>query len=830
MYVYPDSAPEKLGFGVVRARLAGHALSVLGEALVAKMRPSQSTAWVREELQRVDEMRRAQRFGAESVPLRHVLDVADALRRAAPERAVIDPEDLVAIRLTSITARLVRAYFRTHERDFPALKEATDGIEPVAVLEDAVARVLTDDAAIRNDASPALVQIRRGLQRRRSALQETLKRELQRAVAGGHAAGEQATVRGGRAVIPIRAESKRKVPGVIHDTSSTGQTVFIEPAAALEIGNEVRELEAEERREIERLLRELTGRVREYGSELRGNQRALARFDLWHAKARLAHDLGANVPDVVDAPILDLKAARHPALVLLFQDEASRARRNGDRRAKPREVVPLDLALGEAYRTLVITGPNAGGKSVALKTAGLLALMLAHGLPLPAAQNTRIGLFGRLLVDIGDAQSMEDDLSTFSSHVANLRVMLKNPGEDTLVLIDEAGTGTDPAEGGALAQAVLEHLTESGARTIVTTHHGTLKVFAHEAEGVENGSMAFDQATLSPTYRFQAGIPGSSYAFDVARRTGLGENVLARAASLVGEQQTALEDLIASFEAKNQALARQLAAAEKSLAKAEHQRRTFEGRANKLKKEEDAIREQALEEAERIVKGANAEVERTIREIKEAQAAQEQTKAARENLGAFRDETAEQQERLRQQQARREKKRERRTKPPQPTAAKPEISPAPGPIAVGDQVVLDGGSSAGEVLEIRGKNATVASGALKLKVKLDRLTKVGGKRKQQVTVKEINTGGGAASRRAMNVQRRIDLRGQRVDAALGEVQRLVDDAVAANLKRVEILHGTGTGALRAAIREVLGARADVAGADDAPWDEGGPGVTVVTLA
>ncbi|MEX0599241.1 MAG: Smr/MutS family protein [Rhodothermales bacterium] len=619
----------------------------------------------------------------------------------------------------------------------------------------------------------------------------------------------------------------------------------------------MRELEGEERREVDRILREVTSAVRVHVEDIREGLRALAVFDLLQAKARFANDLDAVVPDLNVEGVIDIIDGRNPVLMFHFRDLGATARDTAatardtaatarDAAANARDVVPLNLRLGDDYRTLVITGPNAGGKTVAMKTVGLFAMMLGHGLPVPVDEKSSFGIFQQLYVDIGDEQSIEEDLSTFSSHVSNLKTMLANAGSDSLVLIDEAGTGTDPAEGGALAQAVLERLTERDARTIATTHHGTLKVFAHEKDGVENGSMEFDQSTLSPTYRFQPGIPGSSYAFEIAQRIGLDETILERARELVGEQKTALEELITTFESRTQELDAKLAEAEDVARRARNERDQFRRKAEKLDREREAIRHQALKEAERIVGEANARIEKTIREIKEAEAEREATKGAREELASFRED-------LDQRLAEPESESDVGSEPasefdgrserpgadservaPRPgqTASGPEPpempKPVGGSIEVGDQVVLDDGSTAAEVLEIEDDEAVISLNSMRLRTALDRLQKVGGKRKQQVQLGTVEQSGGEMT--ALTARSRIDLRGRRVHEAIEEVTRLIDEALVSNLSDIEILHGKGTGALRQAIHEYLAEREDVVSFEEAPWDQGGAGVTYVHLS
>lgn len=815
MKTHPASIEEKLGFDVLRARLQDYVHGALGRDRLDKMRPARSLEETRMRLERVTELRTAFSYD-EPVPLSHYLDVREALRRAAPEGAHIDPEDLHALRLVLVTLRRTKRYFESRSEDYPRLAALVEGIAPLKELEEHVRRILDEEGRLRDDASQELLRIRERIRQKQNALRETLMRELRKAQRQGYATEEQPTLRGGRQVIPVRAEAKRKVEGFVHDTSSTGQTVYIEPAACLDLNNEVRELQSQERREVERILREATAHVRRHLDALRGNVHVLARFDLLQAKARLTDRLDAHMPELGDEGRIEIREGRNPVLQLHF-DALQR------KDEEERDVVPLDLELGGDYRTLVITGPNAGGKTVAMKTVGLFALMLAYGLPLPVAPHSHFSFFEELIVDIGDEQSIEEDLSTFSSHVSNLRYMLKAAGPRSLVLIDEAGTGTDPAEGGALAQAILERLTEKGARTIATTHHGTLKVYAHETEHVENGSMEFDQETLRPTYRFQAGVPGSSYAFEIAERIGLSRSILERARALAGEQKSALEDLIATFEARNQELQRRLDEARRASKEAEKERDRYEGKVRRLEKERDEIRQQALEEAERIVQGANALIERTIREIKEAQAEKEATREAREAFEEYREDVERRRERAEEEEA------------PFPPSEKAPEAPSPdepvpsGPIEEGDRVVVDSGSTAAEVMEIEDGEAVVTLGSMRMRVALDRLTKVGKRREPEPSVRYTQVEGEETGLSSLSAQSRIDLRGYRVEEALQEVEQFLDEAVAAGLRSVEILHGKGTGALRSAIHEYLADRSEVARSEEAPLEQGGAGVTHVEL-
>ena len=822
MDTYPNELEEKLGFDVIRTHLEANVGTPLGAERLDDMQPARTLDWLRAELTRVEELQAAFQYD-DAVPLDNLHDLRGTLRRAAPEEAYVDPEELWAVRLTLITLRRLKGYFKQRNHDYPRLADAAARITPLPDLEEHVASILTEDATVRDDASPELARLRRQIHRKENQLRDTLDEALREAVRQGYATEEQATIRGGRMVIPVRAEAKRKVEGFVHDTSASGQTVYIEPAACLELNNEVRELKSAEQREVERLLREATAHLRSERDAMEANLRAMAQFDLLQAKARLANRLDAVVPKLNDEGRIELHEGRNPVLELHFQslneNEDTAGRSTGEEDIPPREVVPLDMALGDDFHTLVITGPNAGGKTVAMKTVGLFSLMLAYGLPLPVAPHSSFPLFDQMMADIGDEQSIEEDLSTFSSHVSNLRHMLDTAGENTLILIDEAGTGTDPDEGGALAQAVLEQLTAAGARTIATTHHGTLKVYAHETEGVENGSMEFDQETLRPTYRYQEGVPGSSYAFEIADRMGLDRALLDRARTLAGEQKTAMENLISTFEERTQRLEQELYEARKEKEQAESERKRLEEKRRTIEKERESIRQQALEEAERIVDEANARIERTIREIKEAQAASEATQGAREELEEYKeglDEARAEAEETAQAEDEEEE-------PDDEASAGPERHPDAS-IEEGDQVVLDDGSTALEVQEVEDGEAVVIMGSMHMRVALDRLTRVDGPE----PAPEQQRGGDHAMT-ALEASPSIDVRGQRVDEARHNVQDFLDNAIAAGLNTVEILHGKGTGALRSALHELLAERSDIGDYRKAPIQEGGAGVTKVDL-
>jgi len=811
MHLYPTDAEQRLGFDLIRDRLDGHVRTPYGRERLEALRPSADREQVAARLEKAGEMQAVLGFD-DPLPPAAAEDIRPLLARIAPEGSTASGEELADAGRVLTALRLLHDYLNSRKAKYPALWDVATQIVALQAVEEAISTSIDDQGRVKDDASPELQRITRTLADRQGKLRETLMRALRKAISEGWATEDQPTIRGGRAVIPIRAEAKRKVQGFVHDVSATGQTVYIEPASVLDLNNEIRELESERKRESARILREVTGQLRLHREDVGIGLDALGKLDAYASVGRLANELDALVPALNDDGLIRLVHARNPVLVLHFKFKEEN---------DAREVIPLGLELGEKALTLIITGPNAGGKSVAMKTVGVLSLMAQCGIPIPADPGTSLPLFSRLFVDLGDRQSIQEDLSTFTSHLASIAQMLEEADSRSLVLIDEAGTGTDPAEGGALAQAILQRLTEQGARTIATTHHGSLKAFAHTAEGVENGSMQFDRETLTPTYRFQTGIPGSSYAFEIAARVGLDRGVVEVARELVGEGKAALEDLIADFEQRTQEAESRREEAETQLAEAERIRADYEERLGHIRSDREQLKAEALEQAEQIVQDANAAVEKTIREIKEAEAERGATRAARKQLEAARETITKRRKKAAGQSR-------RAAGSDSVTDGVPKgSSDASGPIRRGDQVRLEGSSAVGEVVELSEREAVIAFGSMTSRVKLERLTKVGGPQQQKVEVRAQRPSPSSPS--ITTTRTRIDVRGQRVEEAVPEIMRLVDEAVAASAPSVEILHGKGTGALRIAIREHLASRDDVASFESALWNQGGDGVTLVIL-
>jgi DNA mismatch repair protein MutS2 len=783
----PTSAWKKLELSKIQQRLIHHTTSDLGRILVEQLEPETSPSVIITALEQVTELKHILESD-DPFPIEGISDIRSALHRASIEGSALHPPDLFSILLTLRAARTLRAYFQKRKSSYPLLSVSVDRLYADKVLEFNIEHTVDDEGRVKDTASKNLNEIRRGMVSTSVSLRKKLETILKNVASEGYAQEEIITTREGRMVLPVKVEYKSQVPGFIHSASASGATVFIEPAETLEMNNEIRNLQFEEQREIEKILRDLTNQVREVKDALLQNCTILGEIDFIHAKALYSIEIIGFQPIINAGGPLRLYDARHPVLL-------QRHRRD--------DVIPLSLELGEKYRTLIITGPNAGGKSVAMKTIGLLILMVQSGLHIPAASHSEFPVFSSIFVDIGDEQSVENDLSTFSSHLRNLNQIISEASETSLVLIDEIGAGTDPTEGGALAAAILLDLTRKGAFTIATTHHGSLKAFAHETPMVSNGAMEFDQSTLQPTYRFKTGIPGSSYALEIARRLGVPENIIANARSLVGTQKDRLENLLADLELRSQELHTELKSIQTARDELGQLKDEYELKNRSFKKEMKELRKQAIDQAEEITHHVNATIEKIVREIRESNASKEVLTRVRREISTVRDEI---------------------------TAHRKELSPQDaieptGEIHPGDKVRLHTGGDDGEVLEILKENtaAVVAFGSLKIRCELSDLRKI------QTGTSPAYRVNSSVFQGSQELRREIDLRGMLGDEAIAAVDKFLDEAFVAGLHRVDIIHGKGTGALRKKINEFLKTHPHVKSQRLGEWNEGSTGVTVVEL-
>ena len=773
----------KLEFDKVRSAVAKYASSIPGRERILRLSPSTSAEKARLELRRVSELKRLLEE-EDSVPLEGVYPISDALKKTQIEGTILASKELAQILATLRAASVCKTFLRKRREQLPSVCEIVESLSVDRVLEFNLDQAVDEEGNVKTSASKDLQAIRRSIAEKYDQLRKRLEAILGEATVQGFAQDQIITTREGRMVIPVKAEHKHKIRGFIHSESASGATVFIEPSETLDLNNDVRTLQFQEQKEVERILRELTKEVRNVSKDLALNLQILAELDSLIARAKYSIEILGAEPSVVEKGAMKLVAARHPLLI----------QAHGRNRT-----VPLDIELGGAYNTLVISGPNAGGKSVAMKCVGLLTMMTQAGLHIPAAEGSMVRVFRKIFVEIGDEQSIENDLSTFSSHLAHLKEIESEADADTLVLIDEIGSGTDPTEGSALASALLEALTQRGTPTIATTHHGSLKVFAHHTAGVSNGAMEFDQVTLQPTYRFRAGVPGSSYALEMAKRMNFNEKLLGRACDFLGEEGVRLQQLVSDLESAAQKYRSELESVQHEKARLARLVQAYESRLAAQTAELRELKRKAIEEARGIVENANAVIERSIREIRESSAAHQTIKRVKEIVQEVKHGL-------------------------QQSEQGAQSQPAVTNIERGSLVRLRGGSESGEVVEIspERKFAIVLFGSVKMKVPITDLETAprSSLRKQQIQATQPLPSG---------VARDLDLRGMTGEEALPLVEKFIDTALWAGLHRIDIIHGKGTGALRKKIADFLSKHPYVKSYRLGDWNEGGTGTTVVEL-
>ena len=838
--IYPQNFEQKIGFDSIRHLLKGKCLSTLGEERVDEMAFSEKYEEINELLEQVIEFIRIIQE-EEEFPDQYFFDVRPSLKRIRVEGMYLDEQELFDLRRSLETIRdIVRFLTRTLEDEeveegtspYPALRRLAGDIIVFPQLITRINNILDKFGKIKDNASNELLRIRRELASTTGSISRSLNAILRNAQSEGYVDKDVTpTMRDGRLVIPVAPGLKRKIKGIVHDESSTGKTVFIEPAEVVEANNRIRELEGEERREIIRILTDFSITVRPQVPAILQSYEFLAEIDFIRAKAQFAIQTNAIKPSLENKQVLDWRTAIHPLLQL------SLAKHN-------KKVVPLDIELNHEQRILIISGPNAGGKSVCLKTVGLLQYMVQCGMPVPMHERSHIGIFSNIFIDIGDEQSIEDDLSTYSSHLTNMKIMMKSCNERSLSLIDEFGGGTEPQIGGAIAEAVLKRFNEKGTFGVITTHYQNLKHFAEDHEGVVNGAMLYDRHLMQALFQLQIGNPGSSFAVEIARKIGLPEEVIAEASEIVGSEyinaDKYLQDIVRDkryWETKRQNIRKREKQMEETISK-------YEAEIQELEKSRKDILRKAKEDAERLLQESNARIENTIRTIKEAQAEKEKTRLARQELSEFKetiediekadkeDKIARKMEKLREKQERKKDKKNKDQS--QNTTAAPPSVPKVQPIEIGTSVKLKGQSGIGEVLDINGKNATVMFGMIKTTVKIERLERsdISLSVAQKPIAKSTFVSSETQDRvyeKKLNFKQDIDVRGMRGDEAIQAVTYFIDYAILLGISRVRILHGTGTGILRTLIRKYLATVSGVAHYQDEHVQFGGAGITVVDL-
>ena len=856
--IYPNNFEHKLGFDEIRRLLKERCLSTLGKEKVDEMTFSTDVDVINEWLTQVREFRSLQET-KDDFPMQYFFDVREAIMRIRLENTHLEEDEVWDLRrsletITNIVKYLEHGAEETASGEmkypYPSLHRLTEGVMTFPAMIRRIDSILDKFGKIKDSASMTLATIRHDLEKTQSGISRTLYTILHAAQKDGLVDKDAApTMRDGRLVLPVAPGVKRRINGIVHDESATGKTVFIEPAEVVEANNKVRQLEAEERREVIRILTVFTEEVRPYVSDILNAYQLLAQIDLIHAKAEWARLTKAFEPTVGSKPHIDWIHAIHPLLQLSLEK-------------KGEKVVPLDISLTFPKRLLIISGPNAGGKSVCLKTVGLLQYMLQCGLPIPIGDRSTTGIFHHILIDIGDEQSIENDLSTYSSHLMNMKQMMRQANDQSLLLIDEFGSGTEPTIGGAIAEAMLKQFWKKKTFGVITTHYQNLKHFAEDHEGVVNGAMLYDRHEMQALFQLAIGQPGSSFAIEIARKTGIPEEVIKDASDIVGsdyiQSDKYLQDIVRDkryWEGKRQTIHQH----EKSL---EHKINRYEDELNEIDRQRKEILRKAKEEAEELLRESNKKIENAIREIKEAQAEKERTRLVREELNAFKEELAEIDTRdndeaiarkIRQIQERKERKEKRRAeknkkleesgKEKSPAADK-SLTTSPSlltPLKAGDTVRIKGLTSVGEVESTDGKMATVIFGGMKTKMRVERLEHAEKPKAQTTKAEERNNNiaglYATVSRdtrevidnRKLNFRQDLDVRGMRGDEAINAVTYFIDDAILVGMSRVRILHGTGTGVLRQLIRQFLGTIPNVKSYRDEHVQFGGAGITVVDL-
>ncbi len=783
---------DALEFDRVRQSAAGLASSALGKARLAELVPFEQAAEAERAMAITGEM--VALISGSEFPIHGAHDIRTELHGASVEGAALEPEELLRIGETARVADSVRQFLHSKRQAAPLLNEISKAMGDFKKLAERIDASIAPDGEIKDDASPQLKKIRQAVRAETKALESKLQSILQKWADKGVLQDSVVNYREGKLVLPVKEELRNRVQGMIVDQSASGATVFMEPVETLEHSNTLRRLEMDERREIHRILLELTAQVHSQLDKLFLSLDVLGELDEYYGRARLALRWEAVAPELNDKNIIRILRGRHPLLL-------ERLKKN---------VVPLTLEIIPPLHTVIISGPNAGGKTVVLKTVGLFCTMAAAGLFVPASPGTELPFFAGIHADIGDAQSIESDLSTFTAHVARLKRMVEDESDPKLVLVDEIGSSTDPALGSALAEAVLLELTRQQAVSLVTTHSGTLKAFAHETEGMENGSMAFDEQSLIPTYQYRSGVPGSSYALEIAERVGFPKSLLETARSFLGKGMLGLEDLVSDLSQKIEQYEKLRRESDLKLTEYAALQKLYQDKTKELKRVQAETKAKAAAEAEFIIEKASRDMDAAIKQIKKEQASKDAIKAARERIQDVRDQV--------------DKARSESAK-----VLEPE-KPARIPLEranVGDRVEIEDLQGIGTVVSLQkgGRRAEIEIGGVRLWVEAERLSAAPPEEKRDRTRRvemQFNL-------QTQQVGPQIDLRGKYGDEALPELDSYLAAAVESNLGQVTVIHGKGTGALRVKVREFLDTHPLVKG-----YHDGGPknddfGSTVVEL-
>lgn len=830
VYPSPESAFEsKIGFDKIRAAVAQRCRGSLAAAEALEMSYSPDHETVVRKLTKVNEMLAILQASLD-FPLRDIGDVNVSISELRAQGSYIPSLRLYRLMNALEQCSDIVRFFNASRKDgvspYPELCKVAAALGSFPELIRIINASVNKFGEIKENASDTLYDLHKRLRAASGSVSGAMRRVLDRAIAAGIADRDTApSIRDGRMVIPVDAANKRSIQGIVHDTSATGKTVYIEPLEVVEAGNRIRELEVEIKHEEIEILKNIAAEIRPYLDEILDSCRVLAKLEFIRAKADYAREVDGRMPNIAKRPGLEWYHAVHPQLLVTL-------------RAQGKEVVPLTIKLDDAQRILIISGPNAGGKSVCLKTVGVVQYMTQCGLLPTLYENSHVGIFKNIFIDIGDEQSIENDLSTYSSHLRNMKYFLQHTDSRTLILADEMGSGTEPQIGGALAQAILEKLSATHCLGIVTTHYQNLKTFAAEHEGFVNGAMLYDRQHLQPTFQLSVGNPGSSFAIDIARKIGLDADVIENAREIVGSDYVNLDKYLLDIARDRNYWSNKRRSIKEKETRLDSLLSKYEDKADDLKSQRNAILHEAKAEAKEILAGANAQIERTIREIRNAQADKEKTRKIRTEFEAYRhsvedkDPEAESEtpEALKELKHTSRNRKEKIRKPKRNAEKAVELTTKDS-FAAGDYVKMKDSNVVGQILRMENKKAEVAFGALRTMVDIGRLSPAT-KPKQTAATQVMGISNATAEdsrRRQLNFKNEIDVRGMRGDEAVQAVIYFLDDAVQFSAKRLRILHGTGQGILKTLIRQQLNANPNVASFRDEDVRFGGAGITVVDL-
>ncbi len=821
--IYPENFESKVGFDRIRILLKERCLSPMGAGMVDSIRFGKDIAAISEQLLATSEFQLLLKF-EENFPSDNYFNISDCLKKIRIEGTFPEVREIFDLKRSLETVKSILHFFRAREElQYPVLRKMCSPVKTYPYVIDSIDRIIDRRGAIKDNASARLREIRSEIAAKTTQVSKRLGAILKQAQSDGIVEADvTATVRNGRGVIPVNAYDKRRLKGLIHDQSATGKTVFIEPEEIVELNNNIIELEYEEKREIVKILTAFADNIRPYIDDLLESNAFLGEIDFLRAKAMLGNYFNSIKPTILDRPFVLWKKAVHPLLTLAFE------------KLPGRKVVPLDIQLDEKNRILVISGPNAGGKSVCLKTVGLLQYMVQCGLTIPVGEGSDTGIFNDILIDIGDEQSIDNDLSTYSSHLISMKLFLRFGNEKSLVLIDEFGTGTEHMLGGSIAEAILGELNRRRVFGVLTTHYTNLKHFASLTDGIVNGAMAFDNHLMQPLFQLFIGKPGSSFAFEIAKKIGLPEEILNKASEKAGVKNIRydrhLKDIARDkryWETKRQNIRQHEKRLEELIGEYEKE---LAG-AKSLRKE---IISKAKDEAQSLLQESNRIIENTIRQIKEAQAEKEKTKDARQQLDEFRNKAlsetgSSETEAEKKISALAVKAKKYKPKQDQTRTEKPEEREKP--LKIGDAVRMTDTMAAGEVVEIKDNTVLVEAGSFRFSVSRERVERISRAelRKSIKSDQSYIQPDPVLSERKLNFKPEIDIRGVRGDEAINRVRDLIDNALMVQHRNLRILHGKGNGILRQLIRDYLATVDVVKSFHDEHVDMGGSGITVVEM-